>query len=66
MPAELAARGLLQITGHALTRPVSFRQPVTHYAEQFHSTASLARVWMPAAESAAFDRAVAAAIARTL
>jgi ubiquinone/menaquinone biosynthesis C-methylase UbiE len=63
LPAELAARGLLQITGQARTGPVSFRQPVTHYVEQFHSTASLARVWMPAMESAAFDRAVAQAIA---
>jgi ubiquinone/menaquinone biosynthesis C-methylase UbiE len=63
LPAELAARGLLQITGHALTGPVSFRQPVTHYVEQFHSTASLARTWMPAAESAAFGRAVAAVVA---
>ena len=36
-----------------------FRQPVASFVEQFHSTASLAREWMPAEESAAFDRAVA-------
>ena len=36
-----------------------FRQPVASFVEQFHSTASLAREWMSAAESAAFDRAVA-------
>jgi hypothetical protein len=32
---------------------------VADYIEQFHSTASLARELMPAAEAAAFDRAVA-------
>ena len=55
----LAAAGLLEITGRATTAPVPFRQPVAAYIEQFHSTASLAREWMPAGEAAAFGRAVA-------
>jgi ubiquinone/menaquinone biosynthesis C-methylase UbiE len=54
----LAAGGLLQITGRAETAPVQFRQPLESYVEQFHSTASLARGWMSADESAAFDQAV--------
>jgi hypothetical protein len=37
---------------------VPFRQPLASYVEHFHSTASLAREWMPAAESAAFDQAI--------
>lgn len=48
----------LGLTGRAETAPVRFRQPVGDYVEQFHSTASLARELMPAAEAAAFDRAV--------
>lgn len=35
-----------------------FRQPVADYVEQFHSTASLARLHMSAAEAAEFDAAV--------
>lgn len=54
----LAAGGLFEITGRAATAPVRFRQPLASYVEQFHSTASLAREWMPAGESAAFDQAV--------
>lgn len=54
LPGELSARGLLQIAGRTATAPVPFRQPVAAYVEQFHSTASLARKWMPPAESAAF------------
>jgi SAM-dependent methyltransferase len=54
----LAAEGLLQVTGRATTVPVLFRQPVDDYVEYLHSTASLAREWMSAAESAAFDQAV--------
>jgi ubiquinone/menaquinone biosynthesis C-methylase UbiE len=59
----LAAGGLFEITGRAATAPVPFRQPLASYVEHFHSTASLAREWMPADESAAFDRAVADAAA---
>jgi ubiquinone/menaquinone biosynthesis C-methylase UbiE len=55
----LSAGGLLEIAGTAMTTPVPFRQPLTSYVEQFHSTASLAREWMAPEESAAFDRAVA-------
>lgn len=63
LPDELAARGLLQITGRAVTDPVPFRQPAADYVEQFHSTSSLAREWMTAAEAAAFDQAVTQAVA---
>lgn len=59
----VAARGLLEITGQAATDPVPFRQPVADYIEQFHSTSSLAREWMTAAEAADFDRAVRQAVA---
>lgn len=55
----LAADGLLSAGGRARTEAIAFRQPVESYIEQFHSTASLAREWMPAGESAAFDRAIA-------
>lgn len=59
----LASGGLLEITGRAVTAPVPFRQPVACYVEQFHSTASLAREWMRAEESAAFDRAITDVVA---
>jgi ubiquinone/menaquinone biosynthesis C-methylase UbiE len=59
----LASAGLLEITGRAATAPAVFRQPVAAYIEQFHSTASLAREWMPAGEAAAFGRAVAGVVA---
>jgi hypothetical protein len=58
MVDALAAAGLLEIAGRAATAPTPLRQPVAGYVEQFHSTASLAREWMPAAEAAAFDQAV--------
>jgi ubiquinone/menaquinone biosynthesis C-methylase UbiE len=58
LPGELSARGFLEIAGQATTAPAPFRQTVADYVEHFHSTASLARRLMPAAESAAFDRAV--------
>jgi len=63
LPDALAAEGLLEITGRATTAPVPFRQPLASFVEQFHSTASLAREWMPAEESAAFGRAVADIVA---
>ena len=40
-----------------------FRQPVASFVEQFHSTASLAREWMPPEEAAAFGREVRAVVA---
>jgi ubiquinone/menaquinone biosynthesis C-methylase UbiE len=58
----LAGAGLLEILGRATTEPVRFSQLVPSYVEQFHSTASLAREWMTADESAAFDRAVTAVV----
>jgi SAM-dependent methyltransferase len=58
LPDDLSARGLLELAGEAAMTPVPFRQPVADYVEHFHSTASLARGLMPAAESAAFDQAV--------
>jgi hypothetical protein len=58
VPSELAAQGLWQITGRATTPFSSFRQPVAAYIEQFHSTSSLARKWMPDEESAEFDDAI--------
>jgi ubiquinone/menaquinone biosynthesis C-methylase UbiE len=58
IPDEMAAQGLWRITGRATTSYSSFRQPVAAYIEQFHSTSSLARKWMPEAESAEFDAAV--------
>ncbi len=59
LTGALTAAGLMEITGHIVTVPVLFRQPVASYIEYFHSTATLAREWMPAQESAAFDRAIA-------
>lgn len=55
----LCADGLFEIAGSAMTVPMSFRQPLASYIEQFHSTSSLARELMSAEESAAFDREVA-------
>jgi hypothetical protein len=51
------------IVGRATTAPTPLRQPVAGYVEQLHSTASLAREQMPAAEAAAFDQAVADIVA---
>jgi ubiquinone/menaquinone biosynthesis C-methylase UbiE len=63
MVDALSADGLLEITGRASTAPITFRQSLASYIEQFHSTASLAREWMAAEESAAFDLAVADIVA---
>jgi SAM-dependent methyltransferase len=60
--AELSALGLLEISGSATSPDMPFRQSVTSYVEQFHSTASLARLWMPEEESVAFDRAIEQAV----
>jgi ubiquinone/menaquinone biosynthesis C-methylase UbiE len=54
----LRAAGVFELTDGAETAPVTFRQPVGDYVEQFHSRASLAREHMSAAEVAEFDRAV--------
>lgn len=63
LPDELSARELLEITGSASSQEVPFRQSVASYIEQFHSTASLARLWMDDSESAAFDHAIEQAVA---
>jgi SAM-dependent methyltransferase len=62
LPDELSALGLLEISGSATSPETPFRQSVGSYVEQFHSTASLARLWMPEEESAAFDRAIEQAV----
>jgi SAM-dependent methyltransferase len=55
-------RGLLDVTGTARTEPVSYRQKVADYVEQFHSTSSLARDLMTPAEAADFDAMVEEAV----
>jgi SAM-dependent methyltransferase len=55
-------RGLLDLTGTARTAPVTYRQRVADYVEQFHSTSSLARELMPADEAAEFDAGVEKAV----
>jgi SAM-dependent methyltransferase len=59
----LTEAGLFEAAGHVTTTPEPFRQRTVDYVEYLHSTSSLAREWMPAEESAAFDRAVAEAVA---
>jgi SAM-dependent methyltransferase len=58
----LCDAGQFAPVGHAETAPISFRQPVASYVEQFHSTASLARELMTPEEADEFDRAVEAAV----
>jgi SAM-dependent methyltransferase len=55
----LTATGQFEVAGQATTAPVPFRQSVADCIEGLHSTSSLARESMPAAESAEFDQAVA-------
>lgn len=55
---DLCDAGFFDPVGRAETAPVAFRQPVWAYIEQFHSTASLARLHMSPDESTAFDRAI--------
>lgn len=57
---KLAAEGLFEIAGTAETTPVPFTQPAEHYIEALHSTSSLAREHMPAAEAAELGQAIAA------
>jgi SAM-dependent methyltransferase len=59
----LTATGLFQAVGHVTTEPEPFRQRTADYVEYLHSTSSLAREWMPPAEAAAFDHAVARVVA---
>jgi SAM-dependent methyltransferase len=59
---KLAQAGLFEVAGDVTTRPVPYRQPVADYVEHFHSTSSLAREWMPAAEADVFGRAVTGAV----
>jgi ubiquinone/menaquinone biosynthesis C-methylase UbiE len=59
----LRDRGVFEPAGAVDTEPVTFRQSVGDYIEQFHSTASLAREHMSAAEAEAFDRAVERTVA---
>ena len=55
--------GHFEPIGHTETAPITFRQPVAYYIEQFHSTSSLARELMSAEEAAEFDRAIEAVVA---
>jgi len=59
----LAATGLFEPVGEAMTEPTPFRQRTEDYIEYLHSTSSLAREWMEPAEAAAFDREVAETVA---
>ncbi len=59
----LVREEIFEIADHATTAPTVFRQSAADYVEQFHSTSSLARELMPAAESAAFDRRVGEIVA---
>ncbi len=59
----LSAAGLFDVDGYAATPPQPFPQRTEDYIEQFHSTSSLAREWMPPEEAAAFDREVSAVVA---
>jgi len=54
--------GHFEPIGHTETAPITFRQPVAHYIEQFHSTSSLARELMSSEEAAEFDRAIEAVV----
>ena len=62
LPDALAEQGLFEIVGRIQTAPVEFRQPVADYIQQFHSTSTLAREWMEAAEVAEFDGAIEHAV----
>jgi SAM-dependent methyltransferase len=55
-------RGLLELNGKARTAPVTYRQKVVDYVEQFHSTSSLARDLMSPEEAADFDATVEEAV----
>jgi SAM-dependent methyltransferase len=59
----LAETGLFERVDAVTTAPTPFRQRVADYVEYLHSTSSLAREWMTAEESAAFDRAATEIVA---
>ncbi len=54
----LSERKLFEVTGGADSAPTYFRQSVSDYVEQFHSTATLAREHMSAQEARDFDLTV--------
>jgi hypothetical protein len=58
VPSELAARGLFEPRGQAMTVPVSFTQTVDGYIESFHARAGLPRAKMTPEAADAFDAAV--------
>lgn len=58
LPAELAERGLFEVAGEAATALVPHTVTVGNYLDGLHSTSSLAREHMPAAEIAEFGTAV--------
>jgi len=61
---ELSASGLWTETGRVHTAALPFRQRVADYIEALHSTSSLARELMPAAEAAAFGSSIAGLVER--
>jgi SAM-dependent methyltransferase len=58
LPDELRRLRLFEIHGRCETPPAVFSQPVRHYIEYFHSTASLARELMTPEEAARFGEEV--------
>jgi len=58
----LQERGLFEVTDSAKSSPVFFRQSISDYVEQFHSTATLAREHMSEEEARDFDLAVERAV----
>jgi hypothetical protein len=54
----LQERGLFEVNGSAESAPMTLRQPVRDYIEEFHSTATLARELMTENEAQDFDEAV--------
>ena len=54
----LQERALFEVTDSADSSPVVFRQSISDYVEQFHSTATLAREHMSEQEAKDFDLAV--------
>jgi ubiquinone/menaquinone biosynthesis C-methylase UbiE len=59
---QLAEQGLLRIRGQHHTEPMTFRQSVHDYVEQFFSTASLARELMSPDEAAGFAQETTAIV----
>jgi SAM-dependent methyltransferase len=59
----LAESGLFATAGQVTSPPTPLRQRTVDYVEYLHSTSSLAREWMTAAEAQAFDHAATEVIA---